>query len=69
MRTLRGINHLMLRPIHAKSWLAWIAISVAYFFIGINLGSGVFDHQIIAGLLSVAIAVFVLWVCYRYLEK
>jgi hypothetical protein len=59
----------MLRPTHAKWWLVWIAIAVAYFFIGINLSSGLFEHQIVAGVLSIAIAALVVWVCYRGLAK
>ena len=59
----------MLPPAHAKWWLLWIAIAVAYFFIGINLSSGFADHQVVAGLLAVAIAALLVWVCYRGLAS
>ena len=59
----------MLRPERAKWWVICAAISVAYFFIGINLSSGLFEHQIVAGLLSVVIAALLVWVCYRGLAK
>jgi FkbM family methyltransferase len=59
----------MSRPALGKWWLVWIAIAVAYFFIGINLSSGFSGHQIVAGLLAVAIAALLVGVCYRGLAK